>query len=158
MLTRCLSFFADRVRIRGEGTVRVGRGVRFDTAIARIELHALRGAEIVIGEDVCLESGVSIEAMRSVHIGARTTIGAFSKILDGHFHALEGDRHARPTPAAVVVEEDVFIGPRVLLLPRAHIGRGSVVRAGTVVTRRFPPGVVLGGARASARGRVSEGR
>jgi acetyltransferase-like isoleucine patch superfamily enzyme len=158
MLARCLFLFADRVRIRGEGTVSIGRGVRFDTSTARIELHALRGAEIVIGDDVCLESGVSIEAMCSVRIGARTTIGAFSKILDGHFHSLEGDRHARPTPTAVVVEEDVFIGPRVVLLPRAHIGRGSIVRPGTVVTRRFPPGVVLAGARAAVRGRVSEGR
>ena len=156
MLARLLSFFTDRVRIHGEGVVRIGHRVHFDASIARIELHALRGGEIVIDDDAWLESGVSIEALCSVHIGARTRIAPFVKIIDGHFHTLEGSRHDRPTPSAVVVEEDVFIGPRAVLLPRAHVGRGSVLRAGTVLTRRFPPGVIIGGAPAVVRGHVSE--
>ncbi len=155
-LPRLLSFFRDRVWIWGEGTVCIGRRVSFDASVARIELHALRGGEIVIGDDAWFESGVSIEAMSSVHIGARAHLAPFVKIIDGHFHTLEGDRHERPAPSPVVVEEDVFIGPRAILLPRAHVGRGSIVRAGTVITRRFPPGVVLGGSPAAVRGHPSK--
>jgi acetyltransferase-like isoleucine patch superfamily enzyme len=155
MLARLLSFLGNRVVVRGEGTVRIGRGVRFDTSVARIELHALRGGEIVLDEDVWVESGVSIEASSSVRIGARTRIAPFAKIIDTHFHALAGNRHDRPTPSPVIVEEDVFIGPRAVLLPRAHIGRGSVLRAGTVITRRFPPGAIVGGVPAAVHGRLS---
>lgn len=35
----------------------------------------------------------------------------------------------------VVIEEDVWIGARVTLLPGVTIGRGSIVAAGAVVTR-----------------------
>ena len=158
MFPGLVALFMARVRVRGEGTVRLGRRVRFDGSIAPIELHAMKGAEIVLDDDVRVEGGVSIEAMASVHIGARTTIAAFTKILDGHFHRLEGDRHQRPPASAVVVEEDVVIGPHAILLPRAHVGRGCIVRAGTVITRRLPPGTIIGGAPAAVRGRVSEGR
>lgn len=45
----------------------------------------------------------------------------------------------------VVVEEDVWIGARVTLLPGIHIGRGSIVATGSVVTRSIPAYSVWGG-------------
>ena len=113
------------VHVHGGGEVRVGERVVFDTSIAPIELHVEVGATIAIGDDVYVASGTSMEAQRSICIGARACIGAFTKIIDGHFHVLEGDRHVRPAPSAVIVEDDVTIGPRCVLLPRAHVGRGS---------------------------------
>ncbi|HEY1960090.1 MAG TPA: hypothetical protein VGH28_30990 [Polyangiaceae bacterium] len=142
-----------RVHLHGGGVVRIGARVVLDTSIAPIELHVERGAEIVIGDDVYVAGGTSMEAQRSIRIGARACIGAFTKILDGHFHALEGDRHVRPPPSVVIVEEDVTIGPRCVLLPRAHIGRGSSLGAGTVASRRFPPHVALAGVPAAIRGK-----
>jgi acetyltransferase-like isoleucine patch superfamily enzyme len=131
--------------LHGGGTIRLGSGVVFDVSVAPIELHAEPTAEIVIGDGVYIAGGTSIEAQQSVRIGARARIGVFCKIMDGHFHVLEGDRHERPPPSTVTVEEDVELGPHCVLLPRAYLGRGSTVRAGTVVSRRYPPGVVLGG-------------
>ncbi len=152
---RWTSRLAPRVWVHGGGSIRLGSRVTFDTAIAPIELHVEPTAEIVIGDDVYVASGTSIEAQRSICIGARTQIGAYTKILDGNFHALEGNRHERPAPHEVIVEEDVDVGPRCVLLPRAHIGRSSTVIAGTVVSRRFPPNVILGGIPAAVRGRTT---
>ena len=45
----------------------------------------------------------------------------------------------------IIVEEDVWIGARVTLCAGAHINRGSIVAAGAVVTKEFPPYTVLGG-------------
>ena len=45
----------------------------------------------------------------------------------------------------VVVDEDVWLGARVTLLNGAHIGRGSIVAAGSIVTRSLPPYCVGGG-------------
>lgn len=45
----------------------------------------------------------------------------------------------------VIVDEDVWIGANVTLLCGVHIGRGSVVAAGAVVTKEMPPYCIIGG-------------
>ena len=47
--------------------------------------------------------------------------------------------------APVVVEEDVWIGARAILLSGVTIGRGSIVAAGAVVTKDVPPYCIVGG-------------
>ena len=39
----------------------------------------------------------------------------------------------------VVIEDDVWIGGRVTILPGVHIGKGAVIGAGSVVTKAIPP-------------------
>lgn len=51
------------------------------------------------------------------------------------------NRYRKP----VIVEEDVWIGARVTLLPGAHIGRGSIIAAGAVVTSSVPVYSIWGG-------------
>lgn len=45
----------------------------------------------------------------------------------------------------VIIEDDVWCGANVTILKGVTIGRGSVVAAGTVVTKSFPPYSVIGG-------------
>lgn len=45
----------------------------------------------------------------------------------------------------VVVNEDVWVGCNVTLLSGVHIGRCSVVAAGSVVTKSMPPYCIIGG-------------
>lgn len=45
----------------------------------------------------------------------------------------------------VTIEDDVWIGGGAILLPGVTIGKGSVVAAGSVVTKDVPAGVVAGG-------------
>lgn len=45
----------------------------------------------------------------------------------------------------ITIEDDVWIGGNVTVLPGVTIGRGSVIAAGAVVTRDVPPGVIAGG-------------
>jgi maltose O-acetyltransferase len=45
----------------------------------------------------------------------------------------------------VVLEENVFIGDRVMILKGVTVGRDSVVGAGSVVTQAIPAGVVAAG-------------
>lgn len=46
---------------------------------------------------------------------------------------------------SVTIDDYVFIGPRVIVLPNVHLGRGAVVAAGAVVTKDIPPFEVWGG-------------
>lgn len=45
----------------------------------------------------------------------------------------------------VIIEEDVWIGCNVTILKGVHLGRGSIVSAGSVVTKSFPPYSIIGG-------------
>lgn len=45
----------------------------------------------------------------------------------------------------IIVEEDVWIGARVVLLSGVTVGRGSTVAAGSVVTKDIPPYCIAGG-------------
>ena len=39
----------------------------------------------------------------------------------------------------VTIEDDVWIGERVIILPGVHIGKGSIIGAGAVVAKDIPP-------------------
>lgn len=45
----------------------------------------------------------------------------------------------------VVVDEDVWIGARVTLLPGVHVGRGAIIAAGAVVSQEVLPYAIVGG-------------
>lgn len=45
----------------------------------------------------------------------------------------------------VIIEDDVWIGTRAIILAGVTVGRGSVVAAGAVVTKSVPPYAIVGG-------------
>ena len=128
-----------RLWIHGAGRVIIGNRVTFDAASAPIELFPWDGAEIVIGDDVIIEGGTSIESTKSIRLGARTHIGAFSRVMDNHFHPLVGDRHIRPRPRPVVLEDGVQLGPRCVVMAGAILPEGARYAAGSVIRRAGPP-------------------
>jgi acetyltransferase-like isoleucine patch superfamily enzyme len=107
-----------------------------------------RGAELVIGEDVGV-SGCTISAMCSIRIGDRVLLGSGCIIADSDAHPLHPlDRRYNLSGAVskpIVIEDDVFIGMRAIILKGVRVGQGSVVGAGAVVTRDVPPMVVVAG-------------
>jgi acetyltransferase-like isoleucine patch superfamily enzyme len=105
-------------------------------------------AVIQIGDD-CGFTGATLVAAERIEIGHRVQVGANSTIADTDFHPLTAAERARDfmagAHAPIVIEDDVFIGMQSLILKGVTIGRGSVVGAGSVVTRNVPPGVVVAG-------------
>lgn len=45
----------------------------------------------------------------------------------------------------VVIEDDVWIGRRAMIMPGSHIGKGAVIAAGAVVSGNVPEYAVVGG-------------
>ena len=45
----------------------------------------------------------------------------------------------------IIIEDDVWVGANTIILPGVRIGRGSVLGAGSVVTKDIPPMVVAAG-------------
>jgi len=48
-------------------------------------------------------------------------------------------------PRKIVIENDVWIGARVIILPGVRVGKGSIIGAGSVVTKSIPPYSVAAG-------------
>lgn len=133
-----------RVLVSNAGRIVIGDRVRFRGTHVPIELGALPGSSLRIGDGTFVNSGVSICAQEEVCIGARCAIGNYSLIMDTDFHDV--DDHTKPGKCApVLIEDDVWIGARVTILKGVRIGRGAVVAAGAVVTRDVPPATLAGG-------------
>ena len=95
-----------------------GIGIR-----AQINGKAIIGNNVMMGPDVCIY-------VRN-HAFDRTDMPM----------NLQGFTTEKP----VVIEDDVWIGARVIILPGVHVGTGAVIGAGAVVTKDVPDYAVVGG-------------
>jgi acetyltransferase-like isoleucine patch superfamily enzyme len=145
----------------GEGTVSIGDDcwVGWDNAGCKglpVQLEAREAlSEIVIGTRSMVMNGASIIARESVRIGDDCAIGSGVLIVDSDFHGLASEERAdRGSSTAVVIEDNVYVCPRSIILKGVRIGRDSFVGAGSVVARDVPPGSVVAGNPAQVRGSV----
>jgi acetyltransferase-like isoleucine patch superfamily enzyme len=105
------------------------------------------GARIQLGKS-CGLSGTVIVSALSITLGDNVMCGANSTIVDTDFHHLDPTRRLDPLDipaAAVVIEDNVWLGMGVTVLKGVRIGRDSVIAAGSVVVKDIPSGVVAGG-------------
>lgn len=120
--------------------------------------------------DFCYFTNAVILCEQEVRIGSYVVIGWNATIADSDFHpaapaeriadaiALSPLGHGRPRPgfakAPVIIEDDVWIGPLAAILKGVRIGAGSVIEAGSVVTRDVPPRSRMAGNPARVIGQV----
>ena len=115
-------------------------------ASLRVTLHRWRGVRIgegvSIGYDVILETARPgwIKIGNHVQVGMRATFIAHMN----QMRSLPWDARAGEF-VSIEVEDQVHLGPGVIILPRVTIGRGAVVAAGSVVTRSVPPMTLVQG-------------
>jgi len=129
--------------ITSSGSITVGDGLTIRSRkFNRVEISCARGATLLMGNNVFLNQGVRIACTTEVTIGDNVLIGDETVILDNDYHGVAGS----PVKAAPVrIEPDVWLGTRVIVLRGVTIGQGSVVGAGSVVTRSIPPAVFAAG-------------
>lgn len=108
-------------------------------------------ASIYIGNNV----GISASCLwiyKSLRIGDRTKIGGDCIIIDSDAHSLnylerrngETDR-PRAKSKGIVIEEDVLIGARCIILKGVTIGARSIVGAGSVISKDIPADCIAAG-------------
>jgi maltose O-acetyltransferase len=79
-----------------------------------------------------------------VKIGENVRIAPYTIILDSDFHDIK-DHFADGPSKPVIIEDNVWLATRCTILKGVRIGKGSVVAAGSVVTKDVPPNCIVAG-------------
>lgn len=134
----------------GPGLV-TGPGLRLDA----FPVAAESGPVLRIGRDVQVNDYVHIGAVHSVVIGDRVLIASKVFITDHNHGSTKGPApHDSPAVppierplsfAPVVIEDDVWIGEFVSVLPGVRIGKGAIIGTMSVVARDVPPYTMVAG-------------
>ena len=132
-------------------------GVRFGHRVtvgrfASIRPSGYYGREVGVGLEIGDHSNIGpycfIGCAGPVRIGERVMMGQSVHLLAERHQMDDPDRPMQDqgvTRSGIVVEDDCWLGAGAKILDGVTIGRGSVVGAGAVVTRSFPPGSIIGG-------------
>ena len=141
--------------IRNKSYVKIGRG--FTTGFGcRIEAYPKDKRKVLfIGENVEINDYVHITAMESVKIGNNVLLASQIYISDcshGSYCGDENDSPPNTIPAVrplfakpVLIEDNVWLGEFVSVLPGVTIGKGTIVGANSVVAKSLPAYVIAVG-------------
>jgi len=151
-LLRHATSVGERVRvwgrpvIRNSGSVIIGDRSYLISSTIPIQLTAEHGGKLEIGARTGINYGCSILATGLIRIGRGSKIGMHVIMMDNDYHHIDPVRRGiRPAARPIILEENVWIGARAIVLGGVTIGSGSVIGAGSVVTRDVPPLSVAAG-------------
>jgi galactoside O-acetyltransferase len=116
---RYSALYADTGKLRISDRVSINSNVCID---------ACDGGEITIGNDVL--------------IGPNCVLRATGHVFQSLIVPVNQQGH---TGGTIVIEDDVWLGANVVVLPNVTIARQSIVAAGAVVTHDVEAGAIVGG-------------
>ena len=126
--------------VRNKGKMIVGNRVRLISTIATTELVSGDNGLLKIGDGTIINYGCSIAATQLIQFGIDCSIGTHVLMMDNDFHHIEPERrNERPESSPIILEDNVWVGGRAIILRGVTIGHDSVIGAGSVVARSIPP-------------------
>lgn len=128
----------------------------FANNLLRIEVFGNNSAlKLMIGNDVAIGQNVHIGVNNFVSIKNNVLIGSNVLITDHNHGVYSGLNQSDPavapvlrpltTEGFVIINENVWIGDGVSILPNVEIGQGSIIASNSTVTRNIPVNVIAGG-------------
>jgi acetyltransferase-like isoleucine patch superfamily enzyme len=128
-----------------QGRVSIGNYCYFTNAVLLCELEIQCGNYVMIGWNTTI-------ADTDFH-----PVDPAERVADAIACSPLGKGRVRPKvmKQSVIIEDDVWIGPNATLLKGVRIGAGSVIEAGSLVTRDVPAGVRVLGNPAQVTGKVA---
>lgn len=134
------SHFLRRLFYKGLGT-KVGKNVVFHYKTEIRDPHRLS-----IGDGCCIGDNTILDARQDLTIGKHVNISSNVSIYtEQHDYRDPEFLCNQTTKKSVEIEDRVWIGSNVIVLPGVTIGEGAVCCAGCVVTKDVPPFTVVAG-------------
>ena len=129
------------------GDISIEKDVSLDDGVVLLCNGTPRANKILIDCGTYINRYTMLDAHSEIRIGRNCMIGPHCYITDANHGRAAGvlvkDQSMEPKP--VVIDDDVWLGAGVIVLPGVHLGRGCVIGAGAVVTGDVPAGEVFAG-------------
>ena len=109
-------------------------------------IYCAYGSHTSIGSGCWFNTGTTLIDDAAIRIGDRVLLGPHVTIATAGHPIDPGLRVTGAQFSAVVtIEDEVWVGANVTILPGVTVGHGSVIAAGSVVTAHVPPMTVVAG-------------
>lgn len=138
LISNLLRYIAPRFQLKHTGNLRIARDCYFDKAknvIFGKNVFVNRLCQFHVGD-----SNAIITIGDSVWVGMDVCFICSSHKIGGH-----KQRAGKSTYKSITVGDGAWIGARSTILPGITIGNGSIIAAGSVVTKSVPPNELWGG-------------
>ena len=158
-------FMAKGVNLRGASLIRFGKGVTLERGVI---IDGLMRRGVVLGDNVKIGAySVIVGAPASnlgegISMGANSAVDAYSflgssgfisigeNVIMGQHVGFHPENHnfdrtdipireQGTTRQGITIEDDVWVGSNAIFLDGAHVGKGCVIGAGSVVRGNIPP-------------------
>lgn len=127
----------------------IGRNCRLESGIIfKYDSICKPGPNIVIGDNVFIGNRCEFNITEKISIGSNSLISAGCKFIDHDHGVTEIDVNIRNQDIkseGILIEENVWIGANCVILKGVRIANGSVVGAGSVVTKSIASNEIWGG-------------
>ena len=133
--------FYPGVRIQEPAAVKIGNNCLF---LSGVEVSSeIPGSSLRVGDNVQINEKVRIDITGGMEIGDGVLISS-EVIIYTHDHGL--DPRSIPNPLPKKIGDNAWIGIRAIILPNCiKIGEGSIIGAGSVVTKNVLPYTIVAG-------------
>lgn len=142
---------AKRRKILEELLAKIGKNVEID-----VPFHCNIGKNVYLGDNVIINMNCTFVDDADIRIGSNILIASNVQIYTA-YHPTEPEKRLkndfdeekehffRTCAEPVIIEDNVWIGAGVIILPGVTIGKNSVIGAGSVVNKSIPANCVAVG-------------
>lgn len=144
------------VKLVGAKYISIGNEVSIHDSVLLSAWDRFNGVdyapEIVIGDGSSIGGECHISAINGIYIGKDVLLGRKITLTDNsHGEFTSYDLSLKPnyrilySRGPIIIEDGVWIGDKVTVLPGVTIGMNSIVGANSVVTKDIPPNTMVAG-------------
>ena len=137
-----LKIFGNNISIGDYATLITAPDKRID--LSTWETDKING-KLQLGKYILISPGTSIRSAKKIVIGDSTMIASDVTITDSDWHDIYDRTDYVASPKEVIIQENVWIGEKSLILKGSKIGKNSIIGAGSVVSGEVPANVVFAG-------------
>ncbi|WP_302420945.1 hypothetical protein [uncultured Megasphaera sp.] len=148
-----------RSKILGLKCMRIGHAFSAGKGLWLEAVTEYKGVKLAprieIGNGVSLSDFNHIGAAHYIRIGNHVLFGSKCYVTDHNHGIYKGENQSNPsipptereltTNGFVIIDDNVWIGDNVVILPNVHIGYGTIIGANSIVSKDIPPNSIAVG-------------